>query len=254
MALRRLLDTPMRAASSFPFTRAVTRSTFSWWPVGRLAFMARNDDTCHTCCQYSHAVFSTNLSADVSKRANLADVKSDIERGPFGAWAYATRDSLELSVEQVAAELGYHPASLRKMEAGTPASRRMKREIPDYYARIANERGKRIAAAPVDARAPADDSDVAAAIREQTEVMREQTAVFTRLAVALERALALPGGIGGLGVSADLAAAAGAAGDEQAMRTVEAVAALPVAAGGSEQPGTPGTRTQRRSIPAPSGR
>lgn len=78
-------------------------------------------------------------------------MKSDLERGPFGAWAFRARDQLDLTVEAVAQTLGYHPASLRKMESGSaPASRRMKRELPDLYRRLASEKGITLDSLPND--------------------------------------------------------------------------------------------------------
>lgn len=84
-------------------------------------------------------------------------VKTDEERGPFGAWAFRTRAMLDpLTVEQVARALSYSAPSLRKVESGavTP-SRRMLRDLPDYYRSVAADRGVAIDAPP-----PADETPV----------------------------------------------------------------------------------------------
>jgi hypothetical protein len=98
-------------------------------------------------------------------------VKSDVERGPFGAWAFRARDQLDLAVEAVAEMLGYHPASLRKLESGSaPASRRMRRELPDLYRRLAAERGVVLDAAP--AEDALSEPDLVSVVRELVEEVR----------------------------------------------------------------------------------
>jgi len=123
-------------------------------------------------------------------------VKSDAERGPFGAWAFHARDQLDLSVEQVADDLHYHPASLRKMESGSaPASRRMRRELPGLYRRRALEKGISIPPAPAGEEPAAPSTDVAAAIRELVEEVRASRLVSERSAVVMAELLgALVGG------------------------------------------------------------
>lgn len=76
----------------------------------------------------------------------MARRKTGAERGPFGAWAYNTRDALDLSVEAIVAALPthYHPATLRKVEGGggalrTPPPSRMWRELSNLYSRLADE-------------------------------------------------------------------------------------------------------------------
>jgi hypothetical protein len=103
-------------------------------------------------------------------------VKSDIERGPEGAWAYRTRTILDLSVEQVIERLPtrYNPATLRKVEGGSAkAGRRMLGELWDLYRAEAEARGK-IIAPPTGLVTPAASSDpVVAAIDRQTKVMED---------------------------------------------------------------------------------
>lgn len=121
---------------------------------------------------------------NVPKRVMVPFVKSDMERGPFGAWAFRARDQLDLSVEYVAETLGYHPASLRKMESGSaPASRRMKRELPDLYRRLASERGVALDSLPADDAAP--EGDLASAVRELVEEVRLSRLAQERSAATL---------------------------------------------------------------------
>lgn len=109
-------------------------------------------------------------------------MKSDFERGQFGAWAFHTRDRLDLKVEQVAADQGYHPASLRKMESGNvDPSRRMLRDLPEYYARIAAEKGIRIEPAPVAPREESPNSDLASAVRLLADAVTRQNQLLQRL-------------------------------------------------------------------------
>jgi len=98
-------------------------------------------------------------------------VKSDAERGPFGSWAFRARDLLDVSVEDVAQRLGYHPASLRKVESGSaPPSRRLQRELPDLYRTLAVERG--VILPPLAQPVESPDMDLAAAIRELVAEVR----------------------------------------------------------------------------------
>jgi len=114
-------------------------------------------------------------------------VKTDSERGEWGAWAYRTRDRLDLSLEQVAADLGYSDGAMRKTEAGSPGyrppSRPLRRVLPDYYLRRASEKGIAIDPPPPSEMAgegSARDPGLAAAIR-------EQAAAIDRLAAVLEQ-------------------------------------------------------------------
>lgn len=111
-------------------------------------------------------------------------MKSDIERGPFGTWAYRTRLALDpLTVEQVAAALAYSAPTLRKVEGGSSQpSRRMARDLPAYYLRVAQERGVTIPAPPGDAPDTAAPSDFAALLAR----LDEQARVIDRLAAAIE--------------------------------------------------------------------
>lgn len=99
----------------------------------------------------------------------------DVERGPLGAWAYNTRDSLGLSVEQVAEALPSkpHPATLRKLEGRNGrAGRVLIRELDALYRATAREKNLSVSGPPVGGKPVVDQSDVAAAIDRQTEVMR----------------------------------------------------------------------------------
>lgn len=111
-------------------------------------------------------------------------MKSDFERGPFGAWAFHARDALDLSVEEVASRLGYHPASMRKMESGSaPPSRRMIRELPALYGEIAGE--KSVTLPPPPAGEPEGPTDAASAIRELVEEVRLSRLAQERTAAVL---------------------------------------------------------------------
>lgn len=115
--------------------------------------------------------------------STFAIVKSDIERGPFGAWAFHTRDRLDLKVEEVADRLGYHPASLRKMESGSvEPSRRMVRELPTLYSEIATAKGVVIPQPPASDETRASESAaVLLAIEKQTAMLEKQWTATTAL-------------------------------------------------------------------------
>lgn len=72
----------------------------------------------------------------------VAHIKSDEERGAFGAWAYHARLRLELSDAQVVEALPtkYNPATLRKLEGGS-GSAKMRDELSIYYRSQALLRG-----------------------------------------------------------------------------------------------------------------
>lgn len=85
---------------------------------------------------------------------------------PFGLWLTAERKRHGWKAEDVAAKLralGFQAedSTYRTWEAG----RRPKRSTVEALERLFDS--------PAPSRAPADQSDVAAAVREQTEVMRE---------------------------------------------------------------------------------
>lgn len=122
------------------------------------------------------------------KRVSVPSVKTDAERGPFGAWAFHARDALNLSVEEVASRLGYHPASLRKVESGSaPASRRLVRELPALYGDLATE--KRLTLPPAPAEQEPPESDVAVALRELVEEVRLSRLASERSAEVLAELL-----------------------------------------------------------------
>lgn len=68
----------------------------------------------------------------------MPPVKTPEERGPAAWWAYSTRDRIDMSVEQVVAELPTptHTSTLRKAEGDSRnMSRRLLRELGDLYRR-----------------------------------------------------------------------------------------------------------------------
>lgn len=70
-------------------------------------------------------------------------MKTPEERGPFGWWAYESRDILDLSPESVVRDLGkYNPATLRKAESNPDdMSGPLWRALVPYYQRIARKQG-----------------------------------------------------------------------------------------------------------------
>jgi hypothetical protein len=106
----------------------------------------------------------------------MARRKTDAERGPFGAWAYNTRVLLDRSVEEIVSMLPttYHPATLRKVEGGTPTGSRpparMWRELGALYAKLAKAGNTDIDAQPRLNPEPADGepADLASALRDLT--------------------------------------------------------------------------------------
>lgn len=106
--------------------------------------------------------------------------KTDEERGAFGAWAYNTRDSLHLSVEQVIDRLPtkWSAATLRKAEAGpNPPGRGMIRELWQFYRAEGVRQGVTVPPPPslTPKGAMAEDRD------ELVSAIREQTAALNRL-------------------------------------------------------------------------
>lgn len=73
------------------------------------------------------------------------------ERGPQAAWAYASRDLLGISPEQVVELLGrYNPATIRKAETNDRhMSRPIWRALTALYPRLAHERGIAIPIPPL---------------------------------------------------------------------------------------------------------
>jgi transcriptional regulator with XRE-family HTH domain len=104
-------------------------------------------------------------------------VKSDSERGDWGTWAYKTRLRFGLSLEQVAADLGYSDGAVRKTEAGSPGyrppSRAIRAALTSYYARLAGERSVIVDPAPGESSAP-DVPDLVAAILRLAEAVQAQ--------------------------------------------------------------------------------
>jgi transcriptional regulator with XRE-family HTH domain len=118
-------------------------------------------------------------------------VKSDLERGAFGAWAFHSRDQLDVSVEEVAERLGYHPASLRKVESGSAEpSRRIVRELPALYRTIAVEKGVALSPAPAEeAPTQATDAGLLAVLSEIRDELRLSRLVSERSAEVLAELL-----------------------------------------------------------------
>jgi transcriptional regulator with XRE-family HTH domain len=117
-------------------------------------------------------------------------VKSDLERGAFGAWAFHSRDQLDVSVEEVAERLGYHPASLRKVESGSAEpSRRIVRELPALYRTIAVEKGVALSPAPAEEAPNAVSSDLAQILSEIRDELRLSRLVSERSAEVLAELL-----------------------------------------------------------------
>lgn len=141
-----------------------------------------------------------NAVTNVRKRATVALVKTDIERGPWGAWAYHTRDDNfpELTPEQVSVALGYSDSTIRKVEAGSPGhnppSKPIRRKLPKYYAALAREHGITIDPPPPDpdaapaeppTPAPTFDPALAEAIFAMVEEVRLSRVAQETIALAL---------------------------------------------------------------------
>lgn len=133
---------------------------------------------------------------------HMAARKTDAERGPLGAWAYRTRDLLDLSVETVAATLGASAATIRKIEGGSNAkpSARMLRDLYAVYLHEAESRPRPVAIEPppgLSAETPpsvAGAGDLATAFQElgswikvYVERTEERLAAAERRADALEQ-------------------------------------------------------------------
>lgn len=103
----------------------------------------------------------------------MATVKTPEERGPLGAWAYDSRDRLDISPEQVVELLGkYDTSTIRKAEGNSEAmSRPLWRALTQLYARLASERSVTLDAMPtfgeVD-QATGDQSDLITALNRQS--------------------------------------------------------------------------------------
>lgn len=117
------------------------------------------------------------------------------ERGPQAAWAYASRDRIGVSPEQVVALLGrYDPATIRKAETNDRhMSRPIWRALTELYPRLAHERGIPIPIPPITAsgRGPAgDQAGLVAALESQAAAISELAAQVKRLADRSETELA----------------------------------------------------------------
>ena len=103
-------------------------------------------------------------------------MKTPAERGRTGAWAYEARQDADLSVEQVQERLAraghvVTTATLRGVESGSKQpSRRLLRALAAVY--------KKPVPGDTD-EPPADQSDLAAAIRENTDMLRKVLEALT---------------------------------------------------------------------------
>lgn len=175
------------------------------------------------------------------KRAIVPGVKTPAERGPFGAWAAETRDRLDLAAETVAEAISYDDSTLRKVEGGSaPASRRMRRELPAYYRRIAAEKGVTIDPPPTEEPPASPTGDLTALLVK----LDRQTDAINRLAAALEGMVRAPTDPSPEG---DLVATV----TDSARREVERLKRGQGAAPGPEAGGTPdGSRARPRASAA----
>lgn len=102
-------------------------------------------------------------------------MKTPEERGPFATWALEAADALDLTPEQIAAELGYDGASIRKMEAGPKVSRPMRLKVTALLQRVAKARGMRLPPPPGEvepvAQSTGDNAALIAALERQAAVM-----------------------------------------------------------------------------------
>jgi len=129
----------------------------------------------------------------VGKRGIVAGVKTPEERGhPAAAWIVAARETLGLSDRQVVDRLGkYDESTLRKAEGHSDhLSRPMWLALVPLYQVEAATQGKTLPTPPSfrerprSGEAPSAEGALAAAVREQTQVMADLVAELkaTRLA------------------------------------------------------------------------
>jgi transcriptional regulator with XRE-family HTH domain len=141
--------------------------------------------------------------------------KTDAERGPLGAWAFNTRELLDMTAEAVAAIVSVHPGTVRKIEGGsnrTPSAHLL-RSLHQVYMREGE--AQRIAVAPppgmrAEEQTAPEPADLADAIRAQTRAIELQTAVLEKVLLALSGGQIPPG----LAARAAEAQQFGAAADE----------------------------------------
>lgn len=111
---------------------------------------------------------------DVGKRGIVASVKTPDERGPLSDWLVKARNASDLSQEQVAHALGYKDSTYRHAERlSANVSGPIWRRVVPYLQAEAAARGKALPPPPSFGDAKTADGDLAAAVREQTTVMRD---------------------------------------------------------------------------------
>jgi len=120
----------------------------------------------------------------VPKRATVGDVKGPEQRDDFGNWAWDARQVLDLSAEWVAEAINYSRSQVVKAEGTGPRARRMLRELPALYLRLAKERG--VTLPPVPGAKP-EPTTASAAPDDLLAVVRQQTAHIEALTGAIER-------------------------------------------------------------------
>jgi hypothetical protein len=125
----------------------------------------------------------------VGKRGNVATVKTPEERGPLGAWAYDSRDRLDISPEQVVELLGkYDTSTIRKAEGNSEAmSRPLWRALTQLYARLASERSVTLDAMPTFGEAEQATGDQAALAAAINALVAELQAARTERAMTEAR-------------------------------------------------------------------
>lgn len=124
--------------------------------------------------------------------------KTDAERGPLGAWAYRTRDLLDLTPEAVGTIVGASPATIRKIEGGSnphPSSRLL-RDLYAAYLHAAEDRPRPIAIEPPpgmvpEAPVPASLDALAAVFARQAQALEDQNAIMREQLAEMRRQSAI---------------------------------------------------------------
>lgn len=117
--------------------------------------------------------------------------RSERNADEFGDWAYDARQSLGLSADAVAKDLGYDRTTIVRAE-GRQRSRQVERKLPALYARLAREQGITLPPAPGEKSAPTLPSpDLAALIAAMTRQTNAVTDLLEELRAEREARLAL---------------------------------------------------------------
>lgn len=199
-------ETPIARAMARCFTRAATRSSFSSRPV--VVAMCGVWHVPHVPSSTAHdfPLSAARLLAQPGQRCakvrHMAARKTDADRGPLGAWAYRTRDLLDLSSEAVAAALGVHDGTIRKIEGGSnrEPSAHLLRALYGFYLERAETRERPLAIEPPPGLLPEAnqpvESDLTSALRDlvlelrkQNDLLREEVAVLRNESVRRLEAL-----------------------------------------------------------------